>query len=107
MSLEKLDEAERKHSLETFSSRFSRYFLAGNKEMFYDFTVRTADGGTVSANKGKIMSSSANLYLSIIDKRCSNNHFKISYCKFHPLKAILQTKNKSIIILCSYPLEIW
>jgi hypothetical protein len=43
---------DRKLAMDGFRSRFSAYFLQG-KEMFYDFTIRTADGGTVIANKGK------------------------------------------------------
>jgi hypothetical protein len=48
-----------KSSLEQFSSNFIGYFRAG-KQMFYDFSIRTQDGGAVSANKGEI------LFLSLI-----------------------------------------
>jgi hypothetical protein len=46
---------DRKLALDGFRSRFSAYFRQG-KEMFYDFTIRTADGGAVIANKGKMLS---------------------------------------------------
>ena len=35
-----------------FSSNFAHYYLH-EKEMFYDFTIRTKDGGAVPANKAK------------------------------------------------------
>ena len=37
-------------SLSRFSSNFAHYYLH-KKEMFYDFTIRTRDGGAVPANK--------------------------------------------------------